>query len=80
MGDKALTAKLTVKFDKFIETDEHVAIVVNGDTLEELNVNAVQFIRDYKERNNIRTDRAEYVIGEVKGLVGSSIADIVGSV
>lgn len=80
MAEKSLSAKLTVKFDKFLETDEHVSIVVHGDTLDELNKVAVQFIKDYKKRNNIDTNRAEYVIGETKGLVGSSVADVVGHV
>lgn len=75
-----LSAKLTVKFDKFLETDEHVAIIVSGDSLDELNQNAVQFIKDYKARNNIETHHAEYVIGETKGLIGSSVADVIGHV
>jgi len=73
-----LSAKLTVKFDRILSSDVHVAFVVHGDSLDELNDNAVQLIRDYAERNGISNiNQAEYYLGEEKGLLGSSI-DVIG--
>ena len=77
MTEGKYQAKLTVKFDNFLQTDHHVSINVYGDTLDELNDNAVDFIKDYAKRNNIPANKAEYVIGETKGLVGSSF-DVIG--
>lgn len=75
-----LSAKLTVKFDKILSTDVHVSFVVHGDTLDELNENAVELIKDYADRNNIDSiSKAEYYLGEEKGLIGSSI-DVIGRV
>jgi hypothetical protein len=73
-----LSATLTVKFDRVLGTDVHVKFVVHGDTLAELNDNGVQLIKDYAERNNIDSiGKAEYYLGDEKGLVGSSI-DVIG--
>ena len=72
------SSKLTVKFDRILSGDVHVAFVVHGDSLDELNDNAVQLIKDYAERNNISNiNQAEYYLGEEKGLLGSSI-DVIG--
>lgn len=73
-----LSAKLTIKFDRILSKDVHVAFYVNGDSLDELNDNAVQLIQDYAKRNGISNiNQAEYFLGEEKGLVGSSI-DVIG--
>jgi len=73
-----LSATLTVKFDRVLGRDVHVKFVVHGDTLEELNDNGVQLIKDYADRNNIDSiGKAEYYLGDEKGLVGSSI-DVIG--
>lgn len=75
-----LSAKLTIKFDRILSQDVHVSFVVHGDTLAELNDNAVQLIKDYAEKNNIDSiGKAEYYLGEEKGLLGSSI-DVIGRV
>ncbi len=75
-----LSAKLTVKFDRILNRDVHVSFMVHGDTLDELNDNAVELIKDYADRNNIDSiAKAEYYLGEEKGLVGSSI-DVIGRV
>jgi hypothetical protein len=73
-----LSATLTVKFDRILGRDVHVQFVVHGDTLTELNDNAVQLIQDYADRNNIDSiGKAEYYLGDEKGLLGSSI-DVIG--
>jgi hypothetical protein len=73
-----ISSKLTIKFDRILGTDVHVSFIVHGDTLEELNQNSVQLIKDYAEKNNIDyLNKAEYYLGEEKGLVGSSI-DVIG--
>jgi hypothetical protein len=72
------TAKLTVKFDRILGQDVHVSFNVNGDSLDELNDNSVELIKAYAERNNIDAiGKAEYYLGEEKGLLGSSI-DVIG--
>ena len=75
-----ISAELTVKFDRILGSDVHVKFVVHGDTLDELNDNAVELIKDYATRNNIDSiNKAEYYLGEEKGLIGSSI-DVIGKI
>jgi hypothetical protein len=72
-----LAAKLTVKFDKILQRDEHVVFVVYGDTLEELNANARELIGDYKAYNHIE-GTAKYYLGDQPGAIASTL-DAIGS-
>jgi methyl coenzyme M reductase alpha subunit len=73
-------AKLTAKFDRILQTDAHITdIFVEGDDLDEINENAVEFLKDYKVRNNIEQGVVEYYLGTEKGVLGSSL-DVVGRV
>jgi hypothetical protein len=74
------TAKLTAKFDRILQTDAHITdIFVEGESLDDLNDNAIEFLKQYKQRNNIEQGVVEYYIGSEHGLLRSSI-DILGHV
>lgn len=70
-------AKLTVKFDKLLQRDEHVVFTVYGDSLQELNDNAKEIIGDYKSYNGI-DGVAKYYLGDQPGTVASTL-DAIGS-
>lgn len=72
-----LTAKLTVKFDKLLQKDEHVVFSVSGDTLADLNQAAKELIGDYIAFNNIK-GQATYYLGDQPGAVASTL-DAIGS-
>jgi hypothetical protein len=72
-----MAAKLTVKFDKVLQRDEHVIFTVYGDSLEELNENARELIMDYKAYNNIE-GTAKYYLGDQPGSIASTL-DAIGS-
>lgn len=72
-----LSAKLTVKFDKILERDEHVVFTVHGDSLKDLNNAAIEIIGDYKSFNGI-TAVAKYYLGDQPGTIASTL-DAIGS-
>jgi len=72
-----LSAKLTVKFDKILQKDEHVVFFVSGDSLQELNQAAKELIGDYKAFNGIDA-QAKYYLGDQPGTIASTL-DAIGS-
>lgn len=76
---KYTNVKVTVKIDKLFERDDHLVFYVNGNSLDELNEDARNLIRDYKIRNGV-TETAYYSLFEMLGKDLASTVNAVGRV